>query len=769
MYIDACHDRRNNRIKVVERDKNGNRVFVNYDAEYTFYYSHPSGSFTSIFGDSCKKYSTSDHRRFTSELKKISNVIEKGKPKHTIFESDINPIFRCLSNNYSNCDTPTPNIAFFDIETGFCQKLGFAPASDPFNPVTAISLYLTQNQSLVTLALLPPGMSVEKGEEIVSKFDDTYLFTDEEELLDVFLSLIGDSDILSGWNCIPLTENVWLNDRIKPLGEIKTGDLTFKHGLVENTVVSGMKKVNRITLSNGSVLLASDEHVIPVLLNNIIIDKTVKELKLLSDVYLTYNIRNNTNPYYEIDIDALGNQPINVETISRLSRKQFDQFMSVIDVEKLSMDDLRKIQELLAWNGIFSSIKNGLEILDHETYLKIDSIEELDEEVLMGDIMTEKSYFTCSGIDVHNSELYDIPYLVNRVKRMMPSDALKKFCLWGVPQQREIIKFGKSHEAYDLSGRVHLDYLSLYQKHNPQQMHSYKLDYIGEVEVGENKVQYEGSLDELYNNDFEKFIDYSRQDVMLLVKIDKKKRFIDLSNQVAHVNSVLLKNTLGSVTLVEQAIINEMHSKGFVVPCRKEEVEDDVLVPINEDDELENDELEEKHPVVGAYVANPRVGISEYIGCVDINSLYPSAIRALNISPETIVGQIRPDMTNAMIKERIESGIKREDTWNGVFALVEFDLIHDKTDDLITIDFDDGNSLTKKASYWYDYIFDAKNKLCISANGTLFSTRKEGMIPQLLEKWYSERKQMQGLERSFSSILEDGLELPADILDALNL
>ena len=100
-------------------------------------------------------------------------------------------------------------------------------------------------------------------------------------------------------------------------------------------------------------------------------------------------------------------------------------------------------------------------------------------------------------------------------------------------------------DTYDLIGRVHIDYLDLYAKHTPQQRLSYALNAIGEIEVGESKVAYEGTLDDLYLKDFDKFIQYNRQDVMLMVKIDQKLKFIELANQIAHANGVVLKPRWG--------------------------------------------------------------------------------------------------------------------------------------------------------------------------------------------------------------------------------
>lgn len=398
-----------------------------------------------------------------------------------------------------------------------------------------------------------------------------------------------------------------------------------------------------------------------------------------------------------------------------------------------------------------------------------------------------------------NSEGYDIPYLVNRIKIVLGDEQTKRFCLWHHrPREREYMKFGKTFKTYDIVGRVHLDYLLLYQKHNTQQQHSYRLDFIGEIEVGENKTVYEGTLDDLYKKDFYRFIEYNRQDVMILVKIDQKRKFIELANQIAHANCVLLKTTVGSVALVEQAIINEMHSMGFVVPNRKpKEFTDDLVHP---DDEEEDEEG--RTPVVGAYVAKPKKGIHYEVACVDINSLYPSAIRSLNMSPETILGQVRPEETIAFVDTRIRNGTPRAEAWEDLFSSIEVwhmwtdgNVQHTFTDEiksipseyaawgwtvadnrltvtfsedrLLTIDFEDGRTVTCTAKELREYIFNPANGVCISANGTIFRTDKDGIIPLLLAKWYAERKLMQGKERDFAKASDVGVEIDEELLALL--
>jgi DNA polymerase elongation subunit (family B) len=185
---------------------------------------------------------------------------------------------------------------------------------------------------------------------------------------------------------------------------------------------------------------------------------------------------------------------------------------------------------------------------------------------------------------------------------------------------------------------------------------------------------------------------------------------------------------MGAVATTEQAIINEAHSQGLVVPNRKGREED------------------VESQAAGAYVAYPKKGMHEYIGAIDINSLYPSAIRALNMGPETIIGQLRPVMTDHYIAEKMkESGGKFAEAWEGLFGSLEYTAVMEgQAGTEITIDWEaDGTSQVYSASDVWRIVFDSNKPWTISANGTIFTYEKKGIIPGLLERWYAERKEMQ--------------------------
>ena len=515
-YVDAYFDRDSDIIRVVER-KDSKRHYTEYPVKYTFYYQDPKGKYKSVYGDPLSRIVCKNTKDFRKEI-----AINRDK---NLFESDINPIFQCLSENYLNQDAPKLNIAFFDIETDFDPERGFADPADPFMPITSISVYLQWMETMVCLAVPPKTLTIDEAKKTLEGIDNVMLFEKESEMIDTFLTLIEDADILSGWN----------------------------------------------------------------------------------------------------------------------------------------------------------------------------------------------------------SEGYDIPYTVNRTSRVLSKDDTRRFCLWGqLPKKREYEKYGKSAVTFDLIGRVHLDSLELYRKYTYEERHTYRLDAIGEIEVGENKVPYEGTLDQLYNNDFRKFIEYNIQDTALLDKLDKKLRFIDLSNELAHANTVLLQTTMGAVAVTEQAIVNEAHHRGLQVPNR----------PKRDDENTQ---------AAGAYVAFPKVGLHKWIGSMDLNSLYPSVIRALNMAPETIVGQIRPDISDARVHE--DMNLKKKSfagSWEGRFGTEEYEAVIDKRRDVaLTIDWENGQTDTLSGAEIYKLIFDSNTPWMLSSNGTIFTHEFEGVIPGLLKRWYAERKELQ--------------------------
>ena len=173
-YVDALFDREHDRIHVVER-KNGQRIYQEFPANYVFYYDDQRGKFQSIFGNPVSRFSTRNNKEFRKEVR-----MHSGKQ---LYESDINPIFRCLEDNFKGQDAPKLQTAFFDIEVDFDPVKGYSRPDDPFNKITAISVYLDWLEQLVTLVIPPRHMSMETAQEIASEFENTIVFEKEEDML----------------------------------------------------------------------------------------------------------------------------------------------------------------------------------------------------------------------------------------------------------------------------------------------------------------------------------------------------------------------------------------------------------------------------------------------------------------------------------------------------------------------------------------------------------------------------------------------------------
>ena len=153
----------------------------------------------------------------------------------------------------------------------------------------------------------------------------------------------------------------------------------------------------------------------------------------------------------------------------------------------------------------------------------------------------------------------------------------------------------------------------------------------------------------------------------------------------------------------------------------------------------------ENTAAAGAYVAFPKKGLHKWIGSMDLNSLYPSVIRALNMAPETIIGQIRPDISDARVQE--DMGLKKKSfagSWEGRFATEEYEAVMEQRKDIsLNVDFEEGESVVMSGAELYKLVFNSGRPWMLSSNGTIFTTEFEGVIPGILKRWYAERKVLQ--------------------------
>ena len=234
-----------------------------------------------------------------------------------------------------------------------------------------------------------------------------------------------------------------------------------------------------------------------------------------------------------------------------------------------------------------------------------------------------------------NTRFFDIPYLVNRINRMLGEAYVKRLSPWGMVDRQEITKMGRTQTAYELKGISQLDYLDLFKKfgysYGPQE--SYKLDHIAHVVLGEKKLSYEeySNLHTLYKHNHQKFIDYNIKDVELVDRIEDKLGLITLCMTMAYKGGVNYNDTFGTTLIWDTIIYRKLFANNIVVPFIE-------------------DKTKSAYP--GGFVKDPHVGIHDNIVSFDLNSLYPSIIMQYNMSPETIAnGEITQfDIENVLTK-----------------------------------------------------------------------------------------------------------------------
>ena len=299
-----------------------------------------------------------------------------------------------------------------------------------------------------------------------------------------------------------------------------------------------------------------------------------------------------------------------------------------------------------------------------------------------------------------NSEFFDIPYLYNRAVRILGPEIAN---LMSPISQVIYSEYKKKHT---IAGVSSLDYLQLYRQFTFTQQSSYRLDYIGEVEVGMKKVSYEGTLNDLYDNDLQTFIDYNIRDVRILVELDKKLDFIEVARGIAHLGHVPYEDINMSSRWLEGAILVYLKKIGVVAPNKPPR-------PRKLNDEK----------FAGAYVQEPQAGKHKWVYDLDITSMYPSVIRSLNVSPETKIGKVIG--------------------WN------DEEFINQSTQKTYTMLNKKGKELGKMTKPELQEYFD-KADVSISSNGIIYRTDKKGLIPALLEKWFNERVEMRKLVKKFN-------------------
>jgi len=349
-------------------------------------------------------------------------------------------------------------------------------------------------------------------------------------------------------------------------------------------------------------------------------------------------------------------------------------------------------------------------ILDKDRHLqdyKKDNVEvrSLDnEESLLMHFLTKWEEIQPTIATGWNIDEFDTPYLYRRISKII-----------GKTNARRLSPINICYEN-DWSGKIvvagvsFIDYMVLYKKWNIKMEASYSLGAIGKKIVGMEKISYKGSLDDLFKSDLNKYIEYNLNDVKIVVALEKKLQFIEQARAICHKGHVPYDCFTMSSRFIEGAILMYLRRKGQVAKNK----------PLDGRDEYEKRMEDGEEGFEGAYVKPPIPGRYDWVFDLDLTSMYPNIIISLNISPETKVAMAE----NWDIEKFFKGEMDKVFVGSTTYTKTEFE------------------SLLKSTNY------------SIASNGVMYKQDKQGVIPEILVKWFDERKDLRKLAKKHADAKE---------------
>ena len=363
--------------------------------------------------------------------------------------------------------------------------------------------------------------------------------------------------------------------------------------------------------------------------------------------------RNNRQMMVNSGVEVLGMDNLDILAISDLYPKKINYDFSLLRIASIDIETVSKNgfpyahlaeQEIDAishidsytgnieffstrlWNKKISSLPK--DILKRVNYRYFDNERDM--------LISYLQYWSKNYPDIvtgWNIDNYDIPYLINRYDNVFGRKVTNKFSPFGIITSQN--SEDKENEIFNIAGISCLDYLNLYKKFRLINRSSYKLDYIAELELGENKLDYEGPLWKLAEEDSQRYGDYNIQDTLLIEKMERKMKYISLACSICYYAKINFEKIYSAVNIWDSILYNSLKSKNIVVPMKRKQ--------------------SKEFAYEGAYVKEPKLGKRYgWIASFDATSLYPSIIRQWNISPETIMGQIKGYTVDDYLNKRVK-------------------------------------------------------------------------------------------------------------------
>ena len=300
-----------------------------------------------------------------------------------------------------------------------------------------------------------------------------------------------------------------------------------------------------------------------------------------------------------------------------------------------------------------------------------------DEKIMLDDFAT---FVGQSGIDVitaWNGDGFDFPYIANRIRRIAPH-SLRKLSPLNIVNDKTYTLFKVEYCSMNIAGITVLDYLALDKKYTQNKRASYKLEEVGQSVVGWGKVDYDGDLNELWLKDKDQYVTYNLGDVEVMEAIDGVLDYMNLLYNIVHYTASAPMDFANPSYIWEALLFKDAMQYNMVIPSS---TGGGMFSP-------------KKESIRGAFVRDVKLGITKWVMSVDLQALYPSIIRMMNMSHETLTGKDRK-------MDEIESMVA------GTFD----------------------------ASPWKN-----KNE-CITPFGTSFSKEREGFITSRITALFKQRKE----------------------------
>ena len=359
--------------------------------------------------------------------------------------------------------------------------------------------------------------------------------------------------------------------------------------------------------------------------------------------------------------------------------KQKDEWVILI------LDQKGELEETIEGNRKIIPLKSEQELL-----MKfLETIRTINPDILVG----------------YNSDYFDIPYLYYRMCNIFDQEVASMLSPIGWVRDESQ---WNDHRWLDIAGLESLDYMKLHKKFSFKDEPSYKLDYLGKKYANLEKIEYDGSLDRLFKEDKQKFIEYNFRDVEILKALDEKFQYLPLTKNLAHKGKIRYSDVYKNSLIHDGAISAYLLSQGIIPPARDRN-------PIT------------KKNYAGGYLFCPQAGLYKYMFDEDLTSLYPSIIMSLNIGKETLVGRVLiPD-------EKVV--VEGKEIFNNRYGLNDLKLMD--PDRILNVQ----NSRRKLAQMKVKEVIELieSSNLSISANGVMYRTDFDSVLKTILAKWFEER------------------------------